>query len=206
MEALNFLVETDHFGDVLGIRRGQRPGPTLLLDAHLDTVPVTDPSTWKHDPFGAELVQDRLWGRGSADTKGSLATMICAAATLEDFAGTIIVSASVCEENMTTKALDHILENHPVDAVLVGEPTSLKLGVAQKGRAGIFVEASGRSAHTSRPELGDNAVYKMMEAISRIRALALPFDPELGSGVCELIEIDSEPKPSPGMVPQRQPM
>ena len=203
MEALNFLVETDHFGDVLGIRRGQRPGPTLLLDAHLDTVPVTDPSTWKHDPFGAELVQDRLWGRGSADTKGSLATMICAAATLEDFAGTIIVSASVCEENMTTKALDHILENHPVDAVLVGEPTSLKLGVAQKGRAGVFVEASGRSAHTSRPELGDNAVYKMMEAISRIRALALPFDPELGSGVCELIEIDSEPKPSPGMVPHR---
>ena len=63
------------------------------------------------------------------------------------------------------------------------------------------MEASGRGAHTSRPELGDNAIYKMMEAISCIRALPLPADPELGQAICELIEIDSEPKPSPGMVP-----
>jgi len=63
------------------------------------------------------------------------------------------------------------------------------------------VEATGRGAHTSRPELGDNAIYKMLEAVSRLRALPLPADPELGPGVCELIEIDSEPRPSPGMVP-----
>ena len=201
MQALGFVVETDRFGTVLGLRAGTRPGPTLLLDAHIDTVPVSNPSIWNHDPFGAEVEQGRLWGRGSADAKGALAAMLCAAAAMEDFPGTLIVSASVGEEDMTAMALAQVLERHPADIVLVGEPTSLRLGVAQKGRAGLLLEARGRGAHSSRPELGDNAVYKMLEAISRIRALALPSDPELGPGICELIEIASEPRPSPGMVP-----
>jgi len=201
MQAMGLKVTVDRFGTVLGLRRGTRPGPTVLLDAHLDTVPVTDPTAWTHDPFGAEVDQGRLWGRGSADTKGALAAMLCAVAALEDFPGTVILSASVCEEDMTAAALNHVLDCHPADLVLVGEPTSLCLGIAQKGRAGLLVEARGRSAHTSRPELGDNAIYKMMAAIHRIRALPLPADPDLGQGVCELIEIGSEPKPSPGMVP-----
>ena len=200
MRAMGFSVETDAFGSVLGRRKGAQPGPTLILDAHLDTVPVTQ-AAWQHDPFGAEIAGGRLWGRGSADTKGSLSAMLCAAAALDDFPGTLIVSASVCEEDLTTAALAHVLDHHPADLVLVGEPTSLCLGTAQKGRAGLWVEATGRSAHSSRPELGDNAIYKMVEAVARLRALPLPSDPELGQGVCELIEIDSEPKPSPGMVP-----
>ncbi len=201
MQALGFAVETDRFGTVLGIREGTGPGPTLLLDAHMDTVPVSNPDIWNHDPFGAELDQGRLWGRGSADAKGALAAMLCAAASMEDFPGRLIVSASVGEEDMTAMALAQVLDRHPADIVLVGEPTSLRLGIAQKGRAGLLLEAKGRGAHTSRPELGDNAVYKMLEVIARIRALALPSDPELGPGVCELIEIASEPRPSPGMVP-----
>jgi acetylornithine deacetylase/succinyl-diaminopimelate desuccinylase-like protein len=127
--------------------------------------------------------------------------MLCAVAALEDFPGTLLLSASVCEENLTSAALNHVLDRHSADLVLVGEPTSLRLGVAQKGRAGLVVEAKGRSAHTSRPELGDNAIYKLLEALTRIRALPLPMDPDLGRGVCELIEIASEPRPSPGMVP-----
>ena len=205
MEALGFRVEMDRYGDVLGIRRGRKSGRTLLLDAHMDTVPVTDPASWTHDPFGAELAHGRLWGRGATDTKGSLAAMMQAVAALsgDDFGGTVIVSASVCEENLTAAALDHVLESHPADIVLVGEPTSLRLGTAQKGRAGLAVVTRGRSVHTSRPEMGENAVYRMMEAIYRIRALPLPVDPELGSAVCELIEIESEPKSSIGMVPHR---
>ena len=201
MAALGFAVETDRYGSVLGTRQGGRPGPTLLLDAHLDTVPVTRPEAWTQEPHGAAIHEGRLWGRGAADTKGSLAAMLCAAAALTDFPGTLRVSASVCEEDLTAAALSHVLDRHPANVVLVGEPTSLCLGVAQKGRAGLLVAASGRSAHTSRPELGDNAVYKMQEAIARLRALPLPSDPELGRGVCELIEISSEPMPSRGMVP-----
>ena len=203
MKFMGFSVELDRFGSVLGTRKGTRPGPILLFDSHLDVVPVGDPEAWTHPPFGADLAEGRLWGRGAADTKCSLAAMLCAGAAASDFAGTLHISASVCEENMTAVALAEVLDRHPADLVIVGEPTGLCLGTAQKGRAGLLLEAKGRSAHTSRPELGDNAVYKMLEAIARIRALPLPVDPELGPAICELIEIDSEPKPSPGMVPHR---
>src|SRR5664279_6446444 len=78
MGAMGFQVETDRLGNVLGTRHGSRPGPTLLFDAHLDVVPVTDPSAWTHATFRAELDQVRLWGRGSADTNGALAAMLMA--------------------------------------------------------------------------------------------------------------------------------
>lgn len=202
MTRRGFAVEVDALGNVIGRRGGGRSaGPTLLLDAHMDTVPVVHPEAWRHDPFGGELSEDRLWGRGAADTKGSLAAMICAVAGLEGCAGTVLVSASVCEEDLTSAALAHVLTEHRPTGVLVGEPTLLKLGVAQKGRAGLVLASQGRTAHTSQPELGDNAVYRMMEAIGRLRAAELQSDPELGPAVRELVEIVSSPRPSAGMIP-----
>lgn len=196
-------IATLKFGSVIGIRRGARPGTTILLDAHLDVVAVADREQWRRDPFGGTLADGKIWGRGACDDKGVLAAMICGAARVprESFAGQILVSASVCEENLTGAALAHILDQHPADIVIVGEPTELKLGIAQKGRAGIVVNARGTSAHTARPELGDNAVYKMIEAIARLRALDLPDDPQLGRGVLELTEIVSAPLPGAGFVP-----
>jgi putative selenium metabolism hydrolase len=196
-------VTTDDYGSVIGIQHGQVPGRTLLFDAHLDTVPPTSHAEWQHGPFSGEVVSHRLWGRGACDDKGVLAAIICGAARVprEAFAGKIIVSASVCEENLTGAALAFILDHYPADLVIVGEPTNLKLGMAQKGRAGIRVFTRGTSAHTSRPELGENAIYKMIEAIAHLRAIALPTDPELGPSFLELTEIVSEPLPSLGFVP-----
>ena len=203
MEKAGLTVSTDRFGGVLGEKRGRAGGPTLLLDAHLDTVQVTEPAAWTHDPFGGQVAEGRLWGLGAADTKGSLAAMIVAAEALDGFAGTLLVSASVCEEDVTGAALGELLDRSEADLVVVGEPTSLRLGVGQKGRAGVVVETRGKIAHSSSPDLGRNAVTRMMEELSRIRALALPVDPELGSGVCEVIEIRSEPSPSTGTIPNR---
>jgi putative selenium metabolism hydrolase len=196
-------ITTDAYGSVIGVRSGARSGKTILLDAHLDVVAVTNRAAWTRDPFGGEIADGRIWGRGACDDKGTLAAMICGAARVlrEEFAGQIIVSASVCEENLTGAALAHTLDQHRADIVVVGEPTDLKLGIAQKGRAGIVVDARGASAHTARPELGENAVYKMIDAIARWRALELPSDPELGRGILELTEIVSEPLPGAGFVP-----
>ncbi len=196
-------VYTDEFGSVIGLRRGREAGATLLLDAHLDTVNAVSPEQWRHDPLAGEIAEDRLWGLGAADTKGSLAAMICAAAGVprENLRGQVVVSASVCEENLTGAALGHILDRHPAEAVVIGEPTLLRIGIAQKGRADLIVRATGRSAHTSQPELGENAVYKMMDAVVRLRALPRPADPELGPGVLELVEIISEPLPGTAHVP-----
>jgi putative selenium metabolism hydrolase len=195
-------VRVDGLGNVIGLRRGSQPGPTLLFDGHMDVVdPGSEP--WAHDPYGGQVAQGRLWGRGAADTKGALAAMICAGAglPLEDLEGTLVVAATVCEENLTGAALGHVLDACPADLVITGEPTGLRLGVAQKGRATFRLHAIGRSSHTSQPELGDNAVYKMIEAVSRLRALPLPADPELGPGVLELVELRSEPWPNQTLVP-----
>jgi putative selenium metabolism hydrolase len=207
-------VRTDAYGSVIGIRRGARPGKTILLDAHLDVVPVTNREAWTRDPFGGEIADGCIWGRGACDDKGALAAMLCAAASIprDAFAGQIVVSASVCEENLTGAAFAEILDHSILsetngesqDApklVIVGEPTELKLGIAQKGRAGILVHTHGRSAHTSRPELGENAVYKMIEVVNRVRAMPLTSDHSLGRGVIELSELVSEPLPGTGMVP-----
>lgn len=212
MHALGFDdVTTDSCGNVIGVRYGHAAGPTLLFDGHMDVVPVVAgtpgqeevPEVWAHDPFGGEIAEGRLWGRGAADTKGALAAMLLAAARLprREFTGKLVVVASVCEENLTGAALGRVLDRCPADVVVTGEPTSLRLGVAQKGRVTLRLCATGRSAHTSRPELGDNAVYKMIEAIQRLRGLPLPADPDLGPGILELTEIVSEPLPNQTSVP-----
>lgn len=195
-------VKVDKWGNVIGTRRCSLAGPTLLFDGHMDVVDP-GPEPWSHDPYGGEISQGRLWGRGAADTKGALAAMICAAAEIPqaDLVGTLVVAATVCEENLTGAALGHVLDAHPADLVITGEPTDLRLGIAQKGRATLRLHATGRSAHTSRPELGDNAAYKMIEAIRRFRNLSLGSDPQLGPGVLELVELVSEPLPNQTLVP-----
>lgn len=204
MRALGFdQVETDELGNVIGIIEGSQPGSNRLLDAHMDVVPVTNANQWQHAPFGAEISKDRLWGRGAADTKGSLAAMICAAAFLprKQLTGRAVVLASVCEENMTGAALQRVLRRYPADVVITGEPTNLKLGVAQKGRLTIIITVSGRSVHTSRPELGENAAYKMIEIVQRLRALPPTQDAQLGQSVLELTELVSDPLPGTTFVP-----
>jgi len=196
-----FEVHVDAWGGVTGVRRGPRPGPTLLLDAHLDTVTVPDADAWSHGPHDGDVADGRLWGRGAVDTRGSLAAMMMAAAEAALPSGTVVVSASVGEEDLTALALGPVLDRHAPDVVVVGEPTLLRLGVAQKGRAGVRLRARGRTAHSSRPDLGVNAVYRMMDAVSRLRTLPLRDDPDLGPEVLEVIEMASEPRPSPGMVP-----
>ena len=196
-------VRTDRFGSVVGRRRGAGPGRTIHFDGHIDIVPATSREKWTHAPFGAELSGGRIWGRGSSDMKGPVAAMICAGAFLprEQFSGTIAVSASVGEETLEGPALAAILREHPADVVIIGESSELKIGIGQKGRAGIQIETRGVPAHSSRPEEGVNAVYKMIEVVNRLRALPPPTDPLLTPGISELVEIVSAPYPGTSIVP-----
>lgn len=199
-------VLVDDYGNVLGQLRSPHSGPALLFDGHMDVVPVRDPDLWEHDPYGAELSDGKIWGRGTSDMKGALAAMICAPAYLKrtDFKGDILVSASVAEEILIGTAFGQILERDSlpaIEAVVIGEPTSLKLGTGEKGRAGIELISHGTIAHSSRPDLGDNAVYRMMAAVERIRALPRRTDPFLGTEVIELVEISSLPSPGNGSIP-----
>lgn len=193
----------DEYGNVLGILKGDHPGPAILFDGHMDVVPIREAEKWEHAPYGGEISGGKIWGRGTTDMKGALAAMICAPAYLKrsEFTGTVLVSASVAEELLIGTAFSQILDRNPVDAVVIGEPTSLKLGCAEKGRAGIEMISHGTVAHSSRPDLGDNAVYRMLEAVERIKALPRRGHPFLGTEVIELVEISSLPSPGNGSIP-----
>jgi acetylornithine deacetylase/succinyl-diaminopimelate desuccinylase-like protein len=96
MRALGFdRVWADENGSAIGVIEGARPGPTLLLDAHCDTVGIAPGSTWARDPFGAEIDGGYLYGRGAADMKGALAAMIHAAAAVDRFCTNAAYSAGV---------------------------------------------------------------------------------------------------------------
>ncbi len=196
-------VHVDGYGSVVGIRQGEKPGGRVLFDAHIDTVPVKNPELWSHDPFGGELSEGKIWGRGATDIKGGLAGMVIALGRMprDAFRGTLILSASVGEELIEGAALQKVMENTHPDGVVIIEPTQCRLGIAQKGRAGFWVNTTGRAAHTSHPEQGENAIYKAVDVIQRLRDLPLPEDPVLGKGVMELIEIQSSPFPGECTVP-----
>jgi putative selenium metabolism hydrolase len=204
MQALKYdQIERDLLGSVIGVVRGKGNGPTVLLDAHMDVVPVNDAEKWRHGPFSGDVADGKLWGRGSTDVKGSLAALTVAVGLLDraKLGGTIMVSAGVGEEAIEGVALAAVLERFAVDRVVICEPTGLHLGLGHKGRAGLLFEAQGVAAHTSQPDRGKNAVYRMLEAVQRIRALPPHQDEILGRGLTELVEIRSYPSPGGSMVP-----
>lgn len=190
MRRLGFeSVHTDRIGNVIG-RYGQPGGPILLLNAHLDTVDTGDPSTWTHDPFGGDIVDEQLYGLGSVDMKGALAAMLYGIGILIEqgvsLPGEVVVAAVVQEEPTEGMAMRVLVEEeglHP-DWVILGEPTNLQIARGQRGRMEMRVATFGRSCHASTPEKGENALYGAARLIFGIELLnaRLMQDAVLGKG------------------------
>ncbi len=206
MRALGFdEVRVDKMGNIIGRIKGNSSGKTILFDGHLDTVCVANRSSWTREPFGAEIENGRIYGRGTSDMKGALAGMIMAAVFLKKDGGTdgdIYVSGTIFEEVAEGWALDFVLnEVHP-DIVIIGESTELNLNIGQRGRAEIIVETKGVPAHSSNPEAGVNAVYKMVNLIEEIKDIPAPVCPVLGQGNMVLTDIISSPYPGASVIPE----
>jgi putative selenium metabolism hydrolase len=200
-------VYVDEYGNVIGHIRGKRPGKKILFDSHIDTVPVSDPSKWKHKPFGGEIEDGRIYGRGASDMKGALSAMICAGAYFaedneKDFAGDIYISGVVHEECFEGVAARKISEMVKPDYVIIGEASELNIKRGQRGRAEIVVETIGKPAHSANPDKGINAVYKMTKLINKIREIEAPEQEVLGKGILELTDIKSFPYPGASVVPE----
>jgi len=198
------LVEVDRWGNVIGTIHGAKPGPTIVFDGHMDVVPVHMPELWVHDPFGGEIFDGKIWGRGTVDMKGGLAASLCAAAFVNraNIAGTILVTGTVAEELVIGRGLGKILEGRKVYAVITCEPTDgTKLAVAGVGRTTVEMTVRGLVAHSSQPHLGDNAIYRAMDASELIRKMPRRKDPLFDKDVIELVEIKSMPSPGNGSVP-----
>jgi putative selenium metabolism hydrolase len=198
-------VLTDANGSLIGLIQGAKSGPTLLFDAHCDTVGVAPGVPWQSDPFGAVIEGERMYGRGTSDMKGAAAAMVYAAAAADRsrLAGRVVVSISVMEEVMEGAALQTVMNQVQPDWVVIGESTNLNLAHGGRGRAEIHLEAIGRPAHSSTPHLGINAVHLMLAAVQAIEAMPLPSDPLLGQAIMALTDIISDPYPAYSVTPSR---
>ena len=199
-------VETDRYGNCICHIPGSRPGPKVLLDGHMDTVPVPDPSKWTVPPFAGEVRDGRVYGRGASDMKGALAAMLSAACFYTrdcggNFPGDIYVAGIVHEECFEGVAAREVSRRVRPDVVVIGEASMLNVKIGQRGRAEIVVETFGVPAHSANPEKGVNAVYQMCRVIEAIRRLTPPRHPVLGDGILELTDIKSSPYPGASVVP-----
>lgn len=162
-------------------------GLPVILSGHFDTVPEGK-KPWTMDLFSGKVSEGKIWGRGSSDMKGGLAAMIIA--SIEAFSkgtpgrGVRIIFTAGEElgcQGISQLAADRLI---PADAsvIIVGEPTGNIPAVGHKGALYLNAVAKGKTAHSSMPEKGDNAIYKAAEAIIRLKNIdfSAERDPLLG--------------------------
>ncbi len=185
----------DDFGNVAGrIGSGET---TILFDSHCDTVAVNDADKWIADPFGGEIIDGKLYGRGAVDMKGAIAATVYAGYAMKQLSlhegKSIYVSCSILEEDVEGEALLYLCDKNKItpDFAVICEPSSSKLALGHRGRAMLTISTEGVSAHGSSPELGVNAVYKVKDIIGRIEELQLRLTADDNAGSIALSRIES---------------
>ena len=183
LKALGFKIENLRFGEVdnFWARRGTI-GPILAFAGHTDVVPTGPEANWQSPPFEPTITDNKLYGRGAADMKGSLAAMLTACERFieqhPDHKGSIAFLITSDEEgpakNGTVKVVEHLeARGEKMDWCLVGEPTSTnKVGdVIKNGRRGSLgcrLTVHGQQGHVAYPHLADNPIHRFAPAMAEL--------------------------------------
>jgi len=195
LTALEFTCERMDYKGIVNLYAYKGSGhPHLCFAGHTDVVPLGDVSLWTRDPFKAEIIEDKLWGRGAADMKCAIAAFISA---LSDFLsetplnGTISLLITGDEEKDALYGTQYVLpllaqRNQIPDFCLIGEPTSLyHVGDTLKiGRRGSFVgklTCYGKQGHIAYPQNTDNPIPRMLNCLSQLYA----YEFDVGTDVFE---------------------
>jgi len=154
----------------------EHPHPAVVLSTHMDTVP---PFIVSSEDAG------RIYGRGSCDAKGIIAAQIAAAERLRQqsvHVGLLFVVGEERDSLGAQTANEYAASSAGARCrfLINGEPTENRLALASKGTLRVEVTATGRMAHSAYPELGESAIDKLIPALTRLRAMPLPSDPEVG--------------------------
>jgi succinyl-diaminopimelate desuccinylase len=167
--------------NVTGRLKGTGEKPALLLNGHSDTVPPGD-IEWKYSPYSGTLVDDKIFGRGSADMKGGLTAMLMAIKAIVKsgvtLKGDLVFSVSAGEETDSVGALKFVDDGglNGVGAIIIGEPSSCGVNVAEKGALWIEITAYGKTAHGAFPDKGINAIVNMNALISELISYQFAFE------------------------------
>ena len=172
--------------NVVGVLNGRKPGKSLMLCGHIDTVGVERMDR----PFDPIERDGKVFGRGAGDMKGGVAAMIEAARSLANSggikAGRLIVAA-VADEEYASIGAEALVKNWTADAAVVTEPTDLVISIGHKGFSWVKITTEGRAAHGSRPLEGRDAILRMGRVLSRLEKLDAELQsraphPVLGTG------------------------
>jgi len=159
---------------------GEKNG--LIFSAHFDTAPVGKIS-WKFDPFSGTIYDNKIYGRGAADMKGGMAAMLKAAEVLSKsgivLKGDLILALTSGETSNCIGAKKLIEQGKISDAgaMLVSEPTGLNVYIAEKGAFWVRAKAFGKTAHTSMPQYGKNAIITMAEFLTKLKKIDFKTKP-----------------------------
>ena len=180
--------------NVVATLEGEEPGPNILLNGHMDTVETG--RGWLRDPFGAQVEEERMYGRGSIDMKSGLSCILWAAAVLRQEGlpkrGRLVLTAVVDEEAIARGTYALVKQNvtKDIDFAMIPEPTDLKIVTGHRGRAVFDVQINGKPAHSSRPQDGVNAIEKagiLLTALPKIRG---PRHPRMGEPTINTLKIE----------------
>jgi len=159
-----------------------RGSPNLALVCHLDVVPAG--SGWTKPPYEGVVENGKVYGRGSTDNKGALASLLVATSKVKDrieqlISGTITIAAVADEEQGNAYGINYLINEvgFKPDFAIVCEPTSCNtIVIAEKGILRIRLKSKGRLAHGSRPHEGINAIVKMAKVIARLEAFKMKYE------------------------------
>ena len=167
--------------NIIGILKGKGSKGALLLSPHIDTVPAG--KNWKHNPFGASLEGDKLFGRGATDCKGNLAVCLEVINSLiEDktkLNRDLIIAATVDEETGSKEGMIKLLGKKILnpDFALILDSDDFDCIVAQKGLIHFKVKLFGKKAHGAYPQRGINAIERGAEVILELKNFKFDFEP-----------------------------
>ncbi len=180
--------------NVLSRVKGAQEGPRLMLNGHMDT--VAPGAGWKHDPFGAEIENGRMYGRGTVDMKAGLAAMLSAVLECKREGlperGEIIVAAVVDEESIDLGSYALVQKGITtgVNLAMISEATDLNVVTAHRGRTVLDVIVHGKAAHSMWPGHGVNAIQDAAILINSLPRLSSPTHPRMGRSTVNVLKIE----------------
>lgn len=161
--------------NVVGAWRGSGGGKSLILNGHIDTVEPGVRDQWIVDPFSGEIIDGRIFGRGSLDMKAGVVANIIAAAALKQAGwaprGDLFVESVISEEDGGAGALATILRGYTADACIITEPTEFNIVVAQGGSLVFRIHVAGKSAHGAARNQGESALEHFIPIFKALLAL-----------------------------------
>jgi acetylornithine deacetylase len=167
------LIGYERRPNVTALRRGTGGGRSLTFNGHIDVVPVGVGRNWSYDPWGAEIADGRMYGRGAADMKAGVVAMLGAVRALRDvpLRGTLCVETVIEEECTGNGAAACRARGPRTDAAIIPEPFNHAALEAQVGVLWATVTVEGKAAHAERADQAENAFLKALPAVQAIRDL-----------------------------------